>query len=127
MQCVGGALYPNAALVLWLRNAPVDIGQRSILLQKTNRACQVIDEFWCLFKANHDEIRTLSLVIVGIFGLCFAFWRCVIADRILKQERYEIGANLLDIKITTIHHVWLVPLFLLKLQRTILRTTKNGS
>ena len=90
MQCVGGALYPNAALVLWLRNAPVDIGQRSILLQKTNRACQVIDEFWCLFKANHDEIRTLSLVIVGIFGLCFAFWRCVIADRILKQERDRI-------------------------------------
>ena len=33
-------MYPNAALSRWLRNALVDIGQRSILLQKMSRACQ---------------------------------------------------------------------------------------
>ena len=35
---------------------------------------------WCWFKSNHEEIRTLVLLVAAVVGFTFAWWRAWIAD-----------------------------------------------
>ena len=55
---------------------------------------------WCLIVENSEAIRVVILsvgVVVGIFGLCFAWWRCRTADRNLLRERCQMGMELLSL------------------------------
>ena len=40
-----------------------------------------LETIWCWFNNNHEAIRTLALVVAGIIGVLFAWWRARIADR----------------------------------------------
>ena len=37
--------------------------------------------FWSWFKSNYEEIRTLALIVAGIIGFTFTWWRIRIADK----------------------------------------------
>ena len=46
-------------------------------------------DYWCWFQGNHEEIRTLALVVAGIVGISFAGWRARIADRQARATQLQ--------------------------------------
>lgn len=54
---------------------------------------------WWLWPFHpHRELSELSLLIGGLLGLSFAYWRCHTADENRRQEQYRIASELLDMK-----------------------------
>ena len=57
--------------------------------------------FWSWFKSNYEEIRTLALIVAGIIGFTFTWWRIRIADKQantaekgLLNEQFKSGVEL---------------------------------
>ena len=55
---------------------------------------------WCWLAENSEPLRVLLLIVGllgGLFGLYFARWRCLTADKNLLRERYRMGMELLSL------------------------------
>ena len=52
--------------------------------------------YWICPLQTHRKLYEFSLLMGGIIGLLFAYWRCHTADENRKQEQYRIASELLD-------------------------------
>ena len=51
---------------------------------------------WSCPKIVREDVYHFALFFGGWVGILLAYWRCVTADKNLKQDRYRVGAELLD-------------------------------
>ena len=66
-----------------------------LLLAVVYLACPWVCPWLCL-KVAREDIYHFALFFGGGIGLLLAYWRSVTGDKNLKQEKYRLGAELLD-------------------------------
>ena len=54
--------------------------------------------YWVCPSQAHRQVYEFTLLVGGVIGLLFAYWRCHTADKNRKQEQYRIGSALLDLR-----------------------------
>ena len=52
--------------------------------------------YWNFKSPVRHEFYEYMIIIGGLVGIIFAYWRCKTADENFKQDRYRIGSELLD-------------------------------